>query len=145
MHIEYKRGQVSNLKPVEDSKAVECMVGLTKVRLPADLADKAADVDDVLVAGKPKDELFYADALKNLTRGDLSQLDNTNYILVMGAFFFLWIVCGVQSYNAHKVGNDLGSTGLAILSVASMVGAGVILHRVVEIIKAGTRLKFRPE
>lgn len=143
MQIELKQGHAANITQLEKPQgAIECHLDGGKVLIHPDLADKVKDGDDIIVAGKTRENLLHAVAIKNLSQGITAQIDPTNNVLALGFCGFIGIISAIQSVNANSVGNSTGSIILALVAAAGFAGIFIFVQRILEINKASGRIKY---
>jgi len=142
MSIEIRKGTVAAINQTEGKKASICRVDEHEVELNRDLADKVSVGDEVAIAGNSNEQGMKALAVNNLSLKRISSIDPTIIVLTLGFsgfVFFVFFVLGAQNFTAGIM--SLAALNLAI-SLAGMVGAGIMILNLMRLRQALTKCKY---
>ncbi|HFE39662.1 MAG TPA: hypothetical protein ENK06_14810 [Gammaproteobacteria bacterium] len=95
MGVELKHGDVQNIDPISKNGTSRCRINNLDIELHRDLADSIKPGENVWIAGTFRKKVFHALALKKFGQNKIYGIDCTNYILLTGLGFILFIMFGV--------------------------------------------------
>ena len=95
MALELEHGEVQDIESLNKNGEARCRINNRHIKLHRDLSDSIKPGDDVWVAGATGKNMFHALALKKSGEDKVYGIDCTNYILLLGAGFILFIMFGV--------------------------------------------------
>jgi len=142
MAIVILRGTVRNLTALEKNGTVKCRLDGYNVMVPIDLVSSMHEGDEVEVAGTMSKGAMHAMAVKNIKQDKTVKVDVTNYVLLIGAAGFLWVLCGVLGLRALGTGEILTESIDDIVSIAGFIIVMFSIRHMFLINKASNQLKY---
>jgi len=85
---------------------------------------------------------MHAMAVKNIKQDKTVKVDVTNYVLLIGAAGFLWVLCGVLGLRALGTGEILTESIDDIVSIAGFIIVMFSIRHMFLINKASNQLKY---
>lgn len=137
MRLELERGIVQSVEVTDKTGGGKCEINCREIKLHRDLIDNVHQGEEVLLVGVYRKKVFQALALKNITRNKVSGIDCTNYVLLMGLGFILFIMFGIFGMNEEAANFDLRY----MEEVVSVTGLVLIVYFIRTIIRATGAVK----